>query len=271
MLIKYFRGNGLMSEIEEAKSIVLESGNSFHCKVVGFLKKKGWHTQISPYYMDGSTNKPREIDLIAEKSWNYKDNFSGVSGTVNIKLFIECKYIPQVNVFWFSPKDRACAKAWIKNNTCLVGSETHGHHYLSTNENVANLFASKSKQSTENEVIYKALNQSLNAMVYLRHRDSIIPDGFSNGKPILQTIEMPLIICNSFDKFFRVSVEGSADPEPIEDAFQLEVNYAYANSNGRHVNEYFLIDIVDFIKIDKFLAVLDSDKDAVADSIDNRP
>src|SRR3954463_3413355 len=103
-----------MSEIEEAKSIVLESGNSFHCRVVRFLQDNGWHTQISPYYMDNSTNKPREIDLIAEKFWMYKDPFRRASGTVNVKLFIECKYIPQVNVFWFSPKDKLSAKQWVR-------------------------------------------------------------------------------------------------------------------------------------------------------------
>lgn len=259
-----------MSEIEEAKLIVSESGNSFHSKVVKFLQDKGWHTQISPYYMDGSTNKPREIDLIAEKSWAYKEHFSSVSGTVNIKLFIECKYIPQVNVFWFSPKDRASAKEWIKNNTCLTGGDTNDHHYLSGNQDVAKLFASKSKASIENEVIYKALNQSLNAMVYLRRRSSIIPDRYSNGTSILETIEIPLIICNSFDKFFQVNIESSADPKPIKDAFQLEVNYAYVNSNGNNVSEYFLIDIIDFNCIDKFLSELDADKEAILESIHNR-
>jgi hypothetical protein len=61
-----------MSIPEDVKEIVDESGNSFHCRVTNFLKQKGWHTLISPYYMDGATNKPREIDLIAENKWTRK-------------------------------------------------------------------------------------------------------------------------------------------------------------------------------------------------------
>jgi hypothetical protein len=237
--------------------------------VFWFLKENGWHTQISPYYMDSSTNKPREIDLIAEKSWPYRDRNSGVVDTVNIKLFIECKYIPQVNVFWFSPKDKTSAKEWLRNNTTLTGSDINDHHYISTNQDVAKLFASKSKPSVENEVVYKALNQSLNAMVYLRHLDSIVPIKYSGGKTPLGKIEIPLIVCNSFDKFFRVNVDGATEPLPIKDAFQLEVNYAYVNCNRNNVNEYFLIDIVDLNSFDKFLAVLDLDKDAMLNVLDN--
>ena len=92
-----------MSELQDkVKSIIDRSGNSFHCKVVKYLNSKGWKTRISPYYMDGSTNKPREIDLIAEKSWSCdSDGYYLKSGSINIKLFIECKHIPQKNVFWF--------------------------------------------------------------------------------------------------------------------------------------------------------------------------
>src|SRR5688572_1817772 len=88
---------------DEIQAIVDESGNSFHCKVTNFLKENGWHTLVSPYYMDGATNKPREIDLITEKQWSREsDHGHRQSGAVTIKLFIECKYIPQPTVFWFS-------------------------------------------------------------------------------------------------------------------------------------------------------------------------
>jgi len=102
-----------MNDENEINTIINESGNNFHCKVTNFLKEKGWHTLISPYYMDGETGKAREIDLIAEKSWLYKDERKKNYGTVNIKLFIECKYIPQNNFFWFSNKDKIAAKEWV--------------------------------------------------------------------------------------------------------------------------------------------------------------
>jgi len=254
-----------MNDKEEVNSIINESGNSFHCRVTNYLQGNGWHTLVSPYYMDNASNKPREIDLIAEKSWLYKDGFENKYGTFNLKLFIECKFIPQTNVFWFSEKDLVSTKEWLASNTPLSEGNlfTDKHHYLATNPKVAKLFASKNKPNVENEVIYKALNQSLNAMVYLRHRKSIIPEKPNQNNTILATVEIPVILCNSFEKFYQVEMNISSKPEVIEDNFQLEVNYAYLDKNKNHKNEFFLIDIVDFNNLDKFLALMESDKEAI--------
>ena len=254
-----------MPEIDEVATIINESGNSFHCRVTNYLQERGWHTLVSPYYMDSATNKPREIDLIAEKSWLYNDRFEGKYGTINIKLFIECKYIPQTNVFWFSDKDMVSTREWVLSNTPLRERNmfTEQHHYISTNPKVAKLFASKNKPNVENEVIYKALNQSLNAMVYLRHRGSIIPAVPNRNNDILETVEIPVILCNSFEKFHRVEMEDSSNPQAINENFQLEVNYAYLDQRQNHRNEYFLIDIVDFNKMDDFLSLMEADKDAL--------
>ncbi|MBI4619076.1 MAG: hypothetical protein HY739_02755 [Desulfobacterales bacterium] len=256
-----------MTDLKEIEELVNESGNSFHCRVVNYLKEKGWHTLVSPYYMDSSTSKPREIDLIAEKSWNHNDRYGRKNGDVIIKLFIECKYIPQANVFWFSDKDVASAKQWVITNTPLPENNnnvfTGKHHYLATNPKVAKLFTSKNRPNTENEVIYRALNQSLNAMVYLRGRESIIPDIQAGSTPILASVEMPVILCNSFADFYRVEMEDPGEPKPIDANFQIEVNYAYLDQQKNHRTEYFLIDIVDFDKLDNFLGVLEADKDAI--------
>lgn len=246
---------------KEIKEIVKESGNSFHCRATNYLREKGWYTLVSPYYMDGSTNKPRELDLIAEKHRVYKDRWKGKVGAVIIRLFIECKYISQPNVFWFSDKDKMSATSWLISNTPLPKNNiyTEKHHYLAGSNKVAKLFASKSKQNPENEAIYRALNQSLNAMVYLRKRDAVI-----KGIPILAEIELPVILCNSFENFYRIEMENPDDtPQMLIENFLLEVNYAYLNSRDQQTNEYFLLDIVDFKKIDSFLNMLESDIDAI--------
>lgn len=254
-----------LKTIKEVNSIIDGSGNSFHCKVANYFQQNGWHTLISPYYLDGSSNKSREIDLIVEKSWDISDKNYGTYGTINIKLFIECKYIPQTNVFWFSDKDKMSTKEWLITNTPLKENNmyTEQHHYLASNPKVAKLFASKNKPNVENEVIYKALNQSLNSMVYLRHRKSIIPEKQNRKNKILHTIEMPVILCNSFENFYRVEMTDSNDSQPICDNFQLEVNYAYIDQDKKNRNEFFLIDIIDFNNINDFLNQLDSDIDAI--------
>ncbi|MBC6436265.1 hypothetical protein FM036_45985 [Nostoc sp. HG1] len=252
----------------KVEEIINKSGNSFHCKAIKYLKEKGWQTLVSPYYMDGATNKPREIDLIAEKVFTNKGRISDAARAVVIKLFIECKYIPQSNVFWFSERDHVSAKQWVIDNTPLRADNifTNYHHYLASEcRKVAKLFSGESRQNTENEVIYKALNQSLNAMVYLRDQKpsqkSLEQAGVAYR--ILRTIEMPVILCNSFADFYRVDMEDLGDSRSIDANFQLEVNYAYINQDKSHKAEYFLIDIVAFDKLDDFLGVLEDDQNAI--------
>ena len=143
-------------------------------KVLKYLKEKGWTVLISPYYNDNVSSKPREIDLIAEKAFDVKDNMWGkIIGTVNVKLFVECKYILQNTVFWFHDKDKQKAEELVTQATQLRADNiyTKEHHYLGEVDSVAKLFADERKKSVENEIFYKALNQSLNAMVYYRNRE----------------------------------------------------------------------------------------------------
>ena len=92
--------------------------------------------------MDGATNKPREIDLIAEKHSIRQGGFGRNEGALIIKLFIECKYTPQSTVFWFSGKDIELATEWVTSNTPLTKRDTQKHHYL-TSRKVAKLFGAK--------------------------------------------------------------------------------------------------------------------------------
>src|SRR3989304_4244472 len=88
-------GNYMSQELDKVKVIIDQSGNTFHCKVLKYLQEKGWIVLISPYYNDNVSSKPREIDLIAEKEFNVEDGLRTPFRTVKVKLFIECKYIPQ--------------------------------------------------------------------------------------------------------------------------------------------------------------------------------
>lgn len=139
---------------------------------------------------------------------------------------------------------------------------TERHHYLASSPKVAKLFASKNKPVTENEAMYRALNQSLNALVYLRGRESLIPEIQSGHIPSLVAVEMPVIVCNSFADFYGIDMDSPAT-QPVDENFQLEVNYAYLDLHGIRWEEYFLIDVVDFDRLDTYLGVLESDKDAI--------
>jgi hypothetical protein len=49
----------------------------------------------SPYYVDRSTDKSRETDLIAAMRYPARNLFGGVHKAVEVQFSIECKYIAQ--------------------------------------------------------------------------------------------------------------------------------------------------------------------------------
>lgn len=263
-----------MSDIEEVKEIINKSGNSFHCKVLNYLKAKGWTVLISPYYNDNISDKPREIDIIAEKAFEVRSIYDKFIGTINVKLFIECKYVPQKIVFWFYEKNMIEAGQLVTRSTPLRNVDntyTQKHRYLSSNRRVAKLFASKGERGEEKEIIYKAINQSLNAMVYFKNEGSILPHEIRREGIPSRGVNYPVIICNSFSNFYKVDIEPETEPSLITDNFQLEVNYAYTDRDKNQNNEYFLIDVVDFEKIDRFLDSLQSDVNAFSEVLRDSP
>lgn len=256
----------MSQDLDKVKAIIAQSGNTFHCKVLKYLQGKDWTVLISPYYNDNVSSKPREIDLIAEKEFDAKNGCGTFLGTVNVKLFIECKHIPQKTVFWFHDKDKLKAIELV--NQMIPRGKGHPsimqHHYLAGVDSVAKLFADERKNSADNEIFYKAQNQCLNAMVSCRNKGSIIklPPG-RNGY-VLEIINYPIIVCNSFDNLYRVEIDTDIEPPKITENFQLEVNYAYMTSNGNNRNKYFLIDILNFNSFDIFLEKIEVDTGLVS-------
>lgn len=250
----------MQKENDPIKDLIEKSSNNFHYQVVDFLRGKGWFVLISPYYNDNITDKPREIDIIAENYYEVKDDISNLGvGTLHTIFFIECKYINKPIAFWFDKKNKDKAIKRITDDTPLQPPDKNGlieqHHYL-VNEEVAKLFSSTPDKQPGNEIIYKAINQSLNAMVYYRDTDSILPQK-NRFRNIMRIINYPLILCNNFDSIYRVDKTAENGYVKITDDFQLEVNYAYLDTNKKSRDEYFLIDVVELNKFDAFLKKLE--------------
>lgn len=256
------RVTNLMDALKEIKDLVDSSGNTFHVKVARWFECHGWYVVVSPYYMDNSQAKAREIDLVVERPWPIHDTFGRPTGDVVIRLYVECKYLTSYSAFWFAKKDMDLVEELIcssgifsKNN-----SYTNRHHYLADNF-AAKLFATRG--SGENDPFYKALNQVLNALVSLRTHPLRHPSVLKRGscKAIL---EYPVVICSSFNKVFEIDFYGHAENKPVEGNFQLEVQYAYTAKTGQPCNQYFLIDIVSEDKLDDFQAAITADAEAAA-------
>lgn len=243
----------------EISKLISTSGNNFHAKVARWFADNGWYVTVSPYYMDQSQNKAREIDLIVEKTYGIMDIFSRPVGSVAIRLFVECKFIASHTVFWFSEKDVESAKGLVFSTRAFRENNTYSqkHHYLSSCQNVAKVFSSNNSGSAENEPFYKALNQVLNAMISLKNQNvSALANLDRHNRPKL-TIEFPVVVCSSFDKLYGVDFYKDSEPAPLNDHFQLEVQYAYVDRSDKHRNEFFIIDFVDFNALSGFIDKID--------------
>jgi hypothetical protein len=248
----------MTSREKSIQEIMERSGNSFHSRVVKKLRDEEWSVLVSPYYSDNFTDKPREIDIIAEKRFDVKEVFGDWLGTLNVRLFIECKYINGDIVFWFDVKDKERATERIMKDMRMEDlyrdSNSQRHHYYD-DVPVAKLFASGKGRSEDNEVLSKAVNQNLNATVYYRDRSDLKLAMPKKGyiDKVIERVTYPLIVVNSFESFHATSMGGNSEIHPIAEPFQLEVNYAYTDKDRNGHNEYFLIDVVSIDKLSEFL------------------
>jgi hypothetical protein len=233
----------------EILQIVQSSGNSFHAKVARWFQVQGWRVTVSPYYMDQTQGKAREIDLVAEKIWPFDTDFRRRGGSVGVRLFIECKFVPSHSVFWFADKDVEAAQSLV----CATGlfrkdnTYTQKHHYLEHGHRVAKIFATAVARSQETEPFYKALNQVLSASVSMRGQG--VSPALSQGHPPAVVLEFPIVVCSSFGRMYQTDFYADTTPEVISDNFQLELNYAYVNRGGQQQNDYFLLDFVEFDRL----------------------
>lgn len=256
-----------MSVPVEVQRLISESGNNFHAKVARWMLGDGWHVSVSPYYMDQTQNKAREIDLVAEKLWPVSDSWGGRPiGDVAIRLFIECKFIPSYSVFWFTDKDMEAAEALICSSGSFrpKNSYTRQHHYLAQSPRVAKLFAASVGRGTDNDPYYKALNQVLNAMISMRGGQVTVPALRKRGGAPMAVLEFPVVVCSSFQQIYGVDFLADSAPERVTDNFQLEIEYAYLDRGGSHRNEHLLLDFVEFDQLQSFVAAIAEDANVAA-------
>jgi hypothetical protein len=228
-----------------ANELIAKSGNTFHYQVVNFLRERDWSVLVSPYYSDYISDKSKEIDIVAERQFEFPKRGSAKKVQIDVKLFIECKYINSEIVLWFDDKDKMRARTKIVRDTPLKedNSYTEKHHYL-TDSKVAKLFT---PNANKDDVFYKALNQVLSAMIF--HSGEGLGSIFPSISP---TLNYPLILCNTFRHLYRVDAEQTTYSKVDQD-FQLEVNYAYLTKNRESRSQYFLIDVINFNMFDNFL------------------
>lgn len=254
-----------MSVPADVQKLVAESGNNFHAKVARWMQTDGWHVAVSPYYMDQTQNKAREIDLVAEKLWPVMDHRGQPIGDVAVRLFVECKFIPSYSVFWFTDKDMEAAEKLVCSSWRFSADSirTRNHHYLAQSPRVAKLFASVGR-GTDNDPYYKALNQVLNAMISMRGGQISVPALKKRGRRPLALLEFPVVVCSSFQQIYEVDFFADSPPARVTGNFQLEIEYAYLDRGGAHRDEHLLLDFVEFDQLKTFAAAIEVDAKVAA-------
>ncbi len=252
-----------MSAPEEVAKLISESGNNFHAKVARWLQTDGWRVTVSPYYMDQTLNKAREIDLVAEKLWPVTRFTGEYMGAVAVRLFVECKFIPSQShsVFWFTEKDMDAATRLVNSSNIFPRRHefTSKHHYLAQSRRVAKLFASSGGKSPDNDPYYRALNQVLNAMVSMRGGQITDPELRRRGESPVKLIEFPVVVCSSFSQLYGVDFFADSEPQKLAENFQLEIQYAYLDQSATQRSEHLLLDFVEFDQLKEFVAGIDGD------------
>ena len=210
---------------------------------------------VSQFYTDAFSQKSREIDLIAEKAFS-STAFTDQNATVIVRLFVECKYINSTTVLWLDKKNLEKAKDVVRATDAFHDPDTNylvteKHHYLA-NLKVAKLFSSEGGKDRENDPIYKAITQCLNALIYFRHHETKLHKKYDHRDVI--EINYPLVVCNSFKEFFSQDSSSNNDPQnvPTDSLLQLEIDYAYPYDQVKSTEELFFIDVIPLEKMEVF-------------------
>ncbi len=226
--------------------IIEEGGDQLQFDAAEVFKKNGWDCQLSPYYKDISTDKSRELDIIARKEFVILDSFYGRKDKFLVRLFIECKYIKNDNLFYFVSRNIEKAKIQAKDNGVLRNIEyvdLQNNHYFKESE-----VAKTWKPSSGRDDIYDAWVQSVHALIYYQ---------VHQREDTNYIVDIPVVLLKDFDNLYKKE-KAETGFSKIDKDFQIEIDYSYSIPNGRDIQKTFFVDIISFDSIDNFLQVLDS-------------
>ena len=223
------------------EKIIKESGNNLHIKVVELLESLEWDVELSSYYYDDTTGKPREIDIVAKKRVDI--DFSGKN--FFIFLFIECKYFKNEIAFRLHRNDRDKSKrAIILNSIYQNGIFTRtnsAHHYL-TRDKISKLYDSYGNKDNGKDDVFSAFTQAAKSLLFFRCAQNI------------KGVYYPLVVYDG--------INGIYDIEDIKDLNNKQLNkhsifgfdywYRWREENA-FASQYFCIDFLHFDVLKDFI------------------
>ncbi len=162
----------------ELKKAIQESGNNLHLEIAEFLEKSNWEVDLSSYYCDDTTDKPREIDIIAKKEISVFEGKCPEDYRFWVYLFIECKCFKNEIAFRICQNDLESSQSAIISkgfnfNMKEIFNKTN-HHYLRVDK-IAKLYdtykdkeGEKSEREKTEEKVFQAITQPVKSLLFFR-------------------------------------------------------------------------------------------------------
>ncbi len=185
---------------KKLKEAIKNSGNNLHLEVAGFLGGSGWDVDLSSYYCDDITDKPREIDIVAKK----KIDIDGENDSFFVYLFLECKYLKNEGAFRMNlNSDQSAVSAIILNglnkDEILRESEwKKSHHYLKA-EYIAKLFDFSDNETQR--AVFDGVTQPIKALLSFRRK---MPPKY---------VCYPVVVYRGIDGFYLINKAQNTDAE----------------------------------------------------------
>jgi hypothetical protein len=236
---------------DKLKNIIKNSGNNLHFKTMKILENLGWDVDISCYYLDDTTSKPREIDIIAKKKiyLSQRPSFPKPEDFY-VFLFIECKHFSDDIAFWMHKSDH-------KNELPFgmgIGNQLipQNHHYFV--DNVGKLYSTEGKESD----VFDAITQPIKALV-----------SFTNGPSNTNGLYYPICIYEGIPDFYLIKNDSdlsSLDNLEKTDNLLIELNYSWKKdkiSMTTQMQRYFAVDLTNFKNIEKLIKIIDNETEQV--------
>lgn len=247
---------------QDFKDLIKKSGNNLHLEVADALKDKGWDVELSSYYYDDTTDKPREIDIVANRNEGVGSEAKGSQGgkvidTFNVSLYIECKYFTKDVAFRMWPIGEQEQDAALHLNkitkgkfiTFMNNNSSHHNSYYRSIKNVGKL------HDTENEKsVFDALTQPIKSLIFSKDDDGTI-----------NKIYIPVVVYTGIDGIYPIQGQDqNLDKLQPFEYLSYGLNYAYRSAHtGFLKREFFIVDFVHENLLSKYLIKIEKDIDGV--------
>lgn len=189
------------------KKAIKESGRNLHLEVAELLSSSGWETDLSVYYCDDITDRPREVDILAKKKISVYQGKCPDKYKFEVFLCIECKYFRDEFAFRLWPNNRDDSKEAILVSTKNVREMSKenlediglgGHHYLIPDK-LSKLFDASNRNQDRD--IFDAITSSIKSLIFFQN------------KTVGTSIFYPVVIYDGIPGFYLVEKSKNNDKD----------------------------------------------------------